>query len=456
MNSDLSPYPRKQLPKSLLKANKSSSAKCEDHMTSNNWNKNSAETLETAPVFKATKSEVKTKYECYGDPVTSSIHSKALLLEMSMESQKPIYKSAKDESCCVSKLSCPIMSWMKTANENSAKKTASALKEKLSGNTGASVACINKHRDFAEKSPNQCSAPPTDVSGFAASSLVILASSSTVLSESDAEAALAVAGESRSSFEWCPSAHDVIPSPSPTYKKRGNYRVSFSALPPIEYHISDKPSPAESSVSEVSKDISATQTSEISKLAAEVEDSGSSAPFSTSSATSQGELKNLDGISIDSSLKPLNEADRANELLFDILEEIEADNISLIRCLDDLVSSELLNRDMAVMIYPNYKNLQPPNSNGAESVPPDESRDIIDRLLDVLTNLKLEVLEKCHKLILGKLCQLSSPKDFEKTQRKAMDDLLLHNDFTSVQRNDLMSDMKRQHEVPKSARMQSR
>ncbi|XP_076815800.1 uncharacterized protein LOC143461800 isoform X2 [Clavelina lepadiformis] len=122
---------------------------------------------------------------------------------------------------------------------------------------------------------------------------------------------------------------------------------------------------------------------------------------------------------------PVNEIDQINELLMDILEEIEAENISLNRCLYDLVKVNLLSDKLASTVSPTYeescrKYKETGDKEVLENQLPETDRErCVEKLLDVLTNLGLETLSKCRNCILGRLCQLSTYEDYETAQKAA-------------------------------------
>jgi len=224
-------------------------------------------------------------------------------------------------------------------------------------------------------------------------------------------------------------------SPSSPGKKCSKHRVSFSDLPPVEYSVSNKFSHDFSEPDANNIDASVAETLEALKIVVEAE---KEYDFSASHSLQQDELENWELMSSTNSLAPSNEADHANELLFDILEEIETGNITLSNCLKDLVMSNLLSHDMAQMVYPNYRNLQSIEKNECRpSTSMDETCDFIGKLVDLLTNFDLETLQKCHKLILGKLCQLSSRKDFENAQQVAGSDVI---EMPAVTAKDVIDD----------------
>ncbi|XP_078491487.1 uncharacterized protein LOC100180752 [Ciona intestinalis] len=211
-------------------------------------------------------------------------------------------------------------------------------------------------------------------------------------------------------------------------KKKGA-RVSFSELPPLEIEVGPpnlKSEPISTSLKVQplpagTNDTSQAADTSLKRPATPLPASLSDSPWFVPPA-GQNQVKSKRCITP----SPSNEIDQINELLMDILEEIEAENISLNRCLADLVTEKLLTQEMANSVTPTYSE----NSDCVENDLSEADRErAVEKLLDVLTNLGLITLTKCRNLILGRLCQLSSYEAFENAQ-KAAAALKVDNDVT--------------------------
>ena len=189
------------------------------------------------------------------------------------------------------------------------------------------------------------------------------------------------------------------------------HRVSFSDLPPVEFPVSreeidllgcsEEIFPLEKSTTDSS------MQSPGDKDALSEEDPEENTTFSQppeENSSLNGEQTTL-----------LNEGDRANECLVDILEEIEAENILLSHCLVSWVEAGLLSHEAARYVSVDYKSKQPQ----FEPLEGEIKAKCIKKLVDVLMDLNLEKLSKCRNLVLNKLCQLSSREEYEIAQKAA-------------------------------------
>lgn len=132
----------------------------------------------------------------------------------------------------------------------------------------------------------------------------------------------------------------------------------------------------------------------------------------------------------------IDNMDEINELLMDILEEIEAKRITVEECVGNLHSRGIIDEIAASCIVPSF-NVNPAGLNTATvtdktALKQDDAKDIDDslkKLLNILPNLGLETLAKCHRCILQiahdnyKAMLISStPKTTSRSRRRRRQD----------------------------------
>lgn len=196
--------------------------------------------------------------------------------------------------------------------------------------------------------------------------------------------------------------------------RKSKPRVSFSILPPTRITFE---SDSDSSDGEVLRNVSF--NSRVSQFLTE-KDRQRSLKYHQGSATMMTDTT-----------QKVNEFDRANEMLMDIIEEIEADNISVDGFLRDAIALNLITVENARNVLDDFelenKSEKDLNNNFSSSNPVDnlaksvfeQSITPTNKLLDLLSTLKNKDLTKCCKYTLGKLCQLTSFEDYEAVQKLA-------------------------------------
>nr|CAB3262599.1 uncharacterized protein LOC100180752 [Phallusia mammillata] len=202
---------------------------------------------------------------------------------------------------------------------------------------------------------------------------------------------------------------------SPPSSKKKGARVSFSQLPPVEIELEPQNSDWDSKSNSHSTNVTSLVTDSVVTLTVKsepvVQEQTPTKPVIVTKKTKKKPVNHS-----------INEIDQINELLMDILEEIEADNISLNHCLDNLVRDGLMSEDVALSVSPNFVEFQ--TRSASPTLVDEYQSDVekergVEKLLDVLTNLGLEKLQRCRNCVLGRLCQLARYEDFESAQKAA-------------------------------------
>lgn len=195
-------------------------------------------------------------------------------------------------------------------------------------------------------------------------------------------------------------------------------RVSFSLLPPIQITFFESDSDS-SDEWEIRK---ATFNSRVSQFFYENDRERCSLKYHQCMSNQETTVGATD------TPENVNELDCANEMLMDIMEEIEADNISVDGCLRDAITLNLINLqdarnvldDFDVEIAKDVNN----NFSSSKSVGDMKENDYeqsdtpTDKLIDLLSTFKTADLTKCCRHTLGKLCQLTSFEDYETVQKQ--------------------------------------
>ena len=358
------------------------------------------------------------------------------------ELEQPL-ELANSETSFINKLLLPVSSVNKELNKSSASIIFKNTQEKLVGNTtkltcreniktAKSLMSMNQDETsvnlnselLLKKSPVQIETAAVSTSPMLTSTPINLnitlknysiKPASLATSQAPVKAANKVTQCDAMQEEATIPLYNIDLSLSPTPKKANFHRVSFSDSPPVEIPPETFSDPPRSVHEKINK-----PSSQIKDLTEVDRHNKTESTDTTSVALPVLGIEKWDSESSVFSSNTLNTADYANELLVDILEEIEADNISLSNCLKEMVEAEMISHDMALLVNPNYLHKSFEQSNrGTQLDFQDDAQDCFGRLVDVLTNLDWKTLRKCHKLILRKLCRLSSKENYDSLQLAA-------------------------------------
>lgn len=204
-------------------------------------------------------------------------------------------------------------------------------------------------------------------------------------------------------------------------------RVSFSTLPPAKIEFESETESSENQASKIT-----TFNARVAQFLNE-KDKQRSIKYDQCVNGKEREIPQR----TENEAEVINNLDSVNELLMDIIEEIEAENITVEDCLRDAISMKVIDVTEAKTVLVDFEmkstktEIDNNNNNSikrnvidtkpvsADADLCDSNQKSVEKLLDLLSTLKTVDLSKCCKYTLGKLCQLTSYEDYENVQKRA-------------------------------------